>query len=170
MNRSFAVTGIVAVTLAACVSRDQQFIELDAGTSSCNGGTPQATGETCSRSLSVTVVNVVNNNAGNGGCWADTVIQQGGTGTLTYPCAGGAAVATFDDGRTMGGLVDASGDVQLCAQTAYLDTDTSCDWSSEQTLTGLLAAGQLVYNYDETPTSGDGCGVSCPATGVVLVH
>ena len=99
-------------------------------------------------------------------CWINERVG-GKNARLTYPCAGGAAVADF--GTRFEGSVDGAGEVHLEATTTFPWGGDGCTWQSVQRVGGNLDAGELLYTYEEHPTEGDGCApADCKAR--VSVH
>jgi hypothetical protein len=94
--------------------------------------------------------------------------QQVGAGaTLTFPCAGGVATATFGT-QPFSGTV--TGTSVVLSNTADFTLET-CGLQSQQTITGDLATGQLVYQYGETLVNGDCFGFStCQASGQLATN
>lgn len=110
---------------------------------------------------------VVRQTQGASGCFIDERVT-GAPGELRYPCAGGAATATFRNG-VYSGTVDADGAVSLSLRTRF-HFDDGCDWGSSQTIRGSLERG-LSFEYSESPVAGQrGCAPPCHATGAVEVQ
>jgi hypothetical protein len=101
------------------------------------------------------------------GCWVDEKVANQTT-SLTYACAGGAAVAPFDVDFV--GSVSTDGRVDLGA-TSDFEWDDGCRWRSEQRIVGALSAGTLDYSYTEKPIAGEGCASAhCTASAQVAVQ
>jgi hypothetical protein len=99
-------------------------------------------------------------------CWIDQRVGEK-SARLTYPCAGGVAMADF--GTLFDGSVDSTGSVHLEATTTFHWSGDGCTWQSVQGIGGNLGAGELLYTYEEHPTEGEGCApANCKAK--VPVH
>lgn len=110
---------------------------------------------------------IVRQTQGASGCFIDERVT-GAPGELRYPCAGGAATATFRNG-VFAGTVGANGEVSLSLRTRFHYGD-GCDWTTAQSLRGALASG-VTFEYSETPVPGQrGCARACHATGDVEVQ
>jgi hypothetical protein len=128
-----------------------------------HGKVPKNAGPICTRTVVVTSLDVPP------GCFTDTVMQLGQTGTLSFPCDGdGPAKLAFGgksfSGATMGGKLD------MCAGTEYPFSD-GCRWTSAQRVTGRVAAQSLSFSYGEAPKAGQfkQCARACSASGTVRV-
>lgn len=98
------------------------------------------------------------------GCWIDERVT-GAPGRLDYPCAGGAATATFGESQFAGAVK--GGGVAVGLSTRFKFSD-GCMWESRQQITGALADGTLRFSYREAPLPGQkGCSSACSAEGVV---
>ncbi len=97
----------------------------------------------------------------------NTQISKGPV-TLTYPCAGGAATATFGT-QTFTGTVSATGQVNV---TNVMPFDlSSCHLESTQTITGPVGAPPLSWSYGERFLSGNCSGdIICTATAKISVQ
>ena len=123
---------------------------------------PKAQGKMCTRTVAVSRIEV------SAGCFVDTIMHSGQTGTLTFPCEGdGEARLTFGKksfaGASLGGKLD------MCAGTEYPFSD-GCRWTSAQRVTGRLATRSLSFNYGEAPKIGQNvrsCASACSATATV---
>lgn len=123
---------------------------------------PKAQGKMCTRTVVVSRIEV------SAGCFVDTIMHSGQTGTLTFPCEGdGEARLTFGKksfaGASLGGKLD------MCAGTEYPFSD-GCRWTSAQRVTGRLATRSLSFNYGEAPKVGQSarsCASACSATATV---
>jgi hypothetical protein len=99
------------------------------------------------------------------GCWIDERVGDQ-EGVLRYPCAGGAAVATFGASRLTGQVHGDRVTLQLHTRFPWPDR---CDWGSTQTVKGHLTQGQLRFRYDEAPTAGRSCDRPCHAEATLTV-
>jgi hypothetical protein len=100
-------------------------------------------------------------------CWIDERVSKT-QGRLTYPCAGGAAEATFGEAVFTGELRDGRADLAL---TTTFDFQDGCRWTSDQHITGRLATDHMDYAYSEAPLAGQsGCASACTAKGAVYLR
>ena len=123
-----------------------------------------SSGPTCTRTVTVTSLSVPP------GCWTDTVIKVGQTGTLSFPCAGdGDATLSFGSKAFAG--ADVGGKVDVCTGTEFPWSD-GCAWTSAQHVSGSIASGTLSFGYGEAPKPGQNrqCAPSCSASGAVRVE
>jgi hypothetical protein len=91
----------------------------------------------------------------------------GQNGTLTYPCAGGRAEATFGSYVFQGFITD--GKIDLLLSTSFDFTD-GCKWRSRQRVQGSVASGELGLDYEEAPEPGQkSCASACTAGARVKV-
>ncbi|WP_157068717.1 hypothetical protein [Sandaracinus amylolyticus] len=101
------------------------------------------------------------------GCVIDERVTSA-PGSLSYPCEGGAASATFGP-SVFQGTVSASGEVTLDLQTGF-DFSDRCHWTTKQAIRGMLGTGVLAYEYREEPDPGQhGCAAACVGTASVAV-
>jgi hypothetical protein len=100
-------------------------------------------------------------------CFVDEVVTRT-PGTLRFPCAGGDAEATFGPtSRFAGSARDGNVDVKIQTEFAFSD---GCRWRSVQLIQGVLASGQLAFQYRENPLEGQtGCASACSADALVRV-
>jgi hypothetical protein len=88
---------------------------------------------------------------------------------LTFPCAGGAALASFGSQVFQGRV---TGDVALLTNVSQFQFE-GCPWESTQSVTGSLNNKTLTYHYSERLKSTEArCknASPCTATGVVTVQ
>lgn len=112
-------------------------------------------GELCTATLQVSSMWVTSSS-----CYLDEEVSRH-VGVVTYPCAGGDAVAYFGD-QVFTGWVE-KGQVFLSSETTY-DFIDGCTWDSHQYITGSLKGGDLRFSYTEAPRKGQcGCGIACSA-------
>lgn len=125
---------------------------------------PKNTGPMCQRSVVVTSLDVPP------GCFTDTLVKPGQTGTLSFPCNGdGEARLTFGKKSFKGAAL--GGKVEMCAGTEYPFSD-GCKWTSAQRVRGSVTSGVLAFDYGEAPKVGQGqklCARACSAHGTVAV-
>jgi hypothetical protein len=91
-----------------------------------------------------------------------------GTVTLTYPCAGGVATATFGT-QAFTGTVSAAGQVLITNVSNF--TLGSCQLESTQTITGPIGTPPLAWSYGERFLGGDCSGdIICTASSKISVN
>ena len=91
-----------------------------------------------------------------------------GTVTLTYPCAGGVATATFGT-QAFTGTVSATGQVLITNVSKF--TLQSCQLESTQTITGAIGTPPLAWSYGERFLGGDCSGdIICTASSKISVN
>jgi hypothetical protein len=96
----------------------------------------------------------------------DTQITKGAV-TLTYPCAGGVATATFGT-QAFTGTVGATGQVLITNVSNF--TLGSCHLEATQTITGAIGTPPLAWSYGERFLSGDCSGdIICTASSKISV-
>lgn len=121
-------------------------------------------GPICTRTVVVTSLDVPP------GCFTDTLVKPGQTGTLSFPCDGdGEAHITF--GKKSFAGASRGGQVEMCAGTEYPFSD-GCRWTSAQRVRGSVASGSLAFDYGEAPKVGQEkkfCARACSAHGTVSV-
>ncbi|MFO0652005.1 MAG: hypothetical protein U0326_37645 [Polyangiales bacterium] len=116
----------------------------------------------CSATIAVAPVHT------RAGCEIDERVSAQST-TVTFPCGGGPAQATFSD-AAFGGSVTAEGAVELSLRTTF-DFRDGCHWETKQEIRGVLASGALEYTYVERPLPGQQrCARGCEAAASVRVE
>jgi hypothetical protein len=118
---------------------------VDAGPVEDSGSPPADAGPTgCSKSLSVSFTRVPT-------CTYNTTADSSSPATLTYPCAGGAASATFGTQTFTG--TESDGTLSITNVSKYSFTNTkyhvTCTYVATQTISGTLASGKASYSYSE---------------------
>jgi hypothetical protein len=97
----------------------------------------------------------------------DTQITKGAV-TLTYPCAGGVAKATFGT-QAFTGTVGATGQILVTNITNF--TLGPCQLEATQTITGTLGTPPLTWSYGERFLGGNCSGdIICTATSKISVN
>jgi hypothetical protein len=160
----------VPTTAAHDASSNGEASTPDAGHPQPHGeaGTPQPdatpdTGPTtCTKTLTIPNVSL-----SNSVCTDINTKVTKAPATLTYPCAGGNASATFGAQAFAGTVTGTTIDVKNVESF----TLKSCQLQSTQEITGDLAAAPLSYSYGEKFLGGDCSGfIICKATGKVSVQ
>ncbi len=97
----------------------------------------------------------------------NTQVTKGAV-TLTYPCAGGAATATFGT-QAFTGTVSATGQILVTNVSSF--TLQSCHLESTQTIAGAIGTPPLAWSYGERFVSGNCSGdIICTASSKVSVN
>lgn len=140
---------------------------VDAGTKPpADAGSAEAAADsgpvTCTKTLTITKVNLSNHVCTD----INTQVTKGAA-TLTYPCAGGVATATFGN-QTFTGTVTAG---KLLITNVMQFTLQSCHLESTQTVTGDVSTAPFAWSYGERFVSGDCSGdIICTANANVSVQ
>lgn len=117
---------------------------------------------TCTKTISVPSISLSNSACGD----INTQVTKS-TVTLTYPCAGGVATATFGQQAFTGSVTAGK---LLITNVMPFDLQ-SCHLESTQTITGDLATAALTWSYGERFLGGNCSGdIICTATGKVKVQ
>lgn len=88
------------------------------------------------------------------------------SGTLSYPCEGGAATLAFATGKKFTGTVDGDKvELELIEPFVF----NACQWESTETIRGDLSKNELAYVYTEKPLAA--CtDTPCTADGKLAVE
>lgn len=108
----------------------------------------------------------VHQTRGAEGCFIDERVTRA-PGELRYACGDGPATATFGPSTFVGEV--RGGVASLRLATAFHFSD-GCDWRTEQTISGPVAAASFAYAYREFPAPGQrGCARPCAARADVRI-
>jgi hypothetical protein len=100
------------------------------------------------------------------GCFIDERVTRA-PGELRYACGDGEAEAVFGPATFRGAV--RGGVASLRLETTFHFSD-GCDWRTEQTLDGPIAAAAFTYRYREFPVAGQrGCARPCAAQASVRI-
>jgi hypothetical protein len=126
-------------------TKDDASAPADAGSVEDSGSSSSDAAPTaCSKSVSVSFPRVAT-------CTYNTTADSSSPATVSYPCAGGAASATFG-AQTFTGT-ESDGSLSITNVSKYTFTNTkyhvTCTYVATQTITGTLASGKGSYSYGE---------------------
>ncbi len=95
-------------------------------------------------------------------------VEAGSSGTINYPCTGGAVTANLDS-INFTGSVSAGGQLMLTG-TQYLTGPDNCQWQMDHQIDGYLPSGTINYSYWETLLDNfPWCWQPCTEVGTVAV-
>jgi hypothetical protein len=131
---------------------------VDAGTTA-----PDTGPVTCTKTLTIPSVSLSNKVCTD----INTQVTKANAVTLTYPCAGGVATATFGQQPFTGSV---TGGKLLITNVMPFDLQ-SCHLESTQTISGDVTTPALTWSYGERFLSGNCSGdIICTATAKVNVQ
>jgi hypothetical protein len=100
----------------------------------------------------------------------DFPIEAMATGSIEYPCGGGAVTAELGGILFNGSVTNDYVSLDGTQLIGPMESPDHCSWQMGHLIQGSLSSGALTYSYSETLLSGVNCWSPCTETGSVQIQ